>query len=285
VPWSFHHAYVGSPFGAASYLGPRYEPLESGHPPRSTAEPFEIAALRFAQELNPDRLERRRALLDRFEGPASQADSPEAVQRTAALSAQALDLLVQPQVREAFELAREPQRRRDAYGAHEWGQGALLARRLVEAGVTFVMLQCGLRQDWDTHTANFVKLAHELLPPLDRAVAALIEDLASRGLLEQTLVLVLGEFGRTPIVNKDGGRDHWAAVFSALVAGGGVRSGQVVGASDRQGRYPILRGLHAQDLFATMYRVLGIDPSTLLHDRQGRPIPVLGHGTPIAELI
>src|SRR5262249_39761691 len=146
-------------------------------------------------------------------------------------------------------------------------------------------LQCGLRQDWDTHTANFTKLRNDLLPALDRAVAALLADLADRGLLQQTLVLVLGEFGRTPVVNKQAGRDHWAAVFSALVAGGGLKTGQVVGASDKSAAYPAQRELHAQDLFATMHHVLSIDPTTLLHDRQGRPIPVLGQAKPITELL
>src|SRR5207249_7320612 len=132
--------------------------------------------------------------------------------------------------------------------------------------------------------ANFAKLESELLPPLDQAVAAFIEDLAQRGRLQQTLVIVTGEFGRTPRINRDAGRDHWASVFSALLAGGGVKGGNVVGSSDKVGAYPAGCAFHAQDLFATMYHLLGIDPTTMLHDRTGRPIPVLGHGKPIAEL-
>lgn len=285
VPWSFHHAYGGSPFGAAAYLGTRYEPLESDHLPASATEPFQVPTLKLLEGMNPLRLASRRELLARLDGLQAQATSYDAVQRGEIAAEQAMDLLLDARVREAFELVREPLWLRERYGAHEWGQGALLARRLVEAGVTFVMFQCGLRQDWDTHTANFSKLRDELLPPLDRAVAALIEDLAGRGLLQQTLLLVIGEFGRTPVVNKEAGRDHWASVFSALAAGGGLQAGQIIGSSDKTASYPAARGLQAQDLFATMYHVLGIDPTTLLHDRQGRPIPVLGHGTPITELI
>ena len=147
------------------------------------------------------------------------------------------------------------------------------------------MLQCGLRQDWDTHAANFSKMRTELLPPLDRAVSAFLADLRARGLLEKTLVLVMGEFGRTPTVNRQAGRDHWSSVFSALVAGGGTKAGQVIGSSDRTGSYPRDRALHAHDLFATMYHVLGIDYTTVFHDRLGRPIPVLQHAAPIRELL
>jgi hypothetical protein len=285
VPWSFHHEYGGSPFGGASYLGPRYEPLESGPPPRSATEPFEIATLKLPHDLSPEQIRTRRDLLGRLDGHAADPESGDLAQRRDAFWEQAIDLLVDARVREAFQLTREPQPIRERYGAHEWGQGALLARRLVEAGVTFVMLQCGLRQDWDTHAANFSKMRTELLPPLDRAVSAFLTDLHTRGLLEKTLVLVMGEFGRTPTVNRQAGRDHWASVFSALVAGGGSNGGQVIGSSDRTGGHPRDRALPAQDLFATMYHALGIDHTTLFHDRLGRPIPVLQQATPIRELL
>ncbi|HVC99010.1 MAG TPA: DUF1501 domain-containing protein, partial [Pirellulales bacterium] len=197
VPWSFHHAYGGSPFGSAAYLGPRYEPLESGQLPGSTTAPFELLTLKLGDGMSLARLGDRSALLGSLEQPAETTPS-EDVHRAGVLRAQAIDLLLSSPVREAFELAREPARVREGYGAHEWGQAALLARRLVEVGVSFVMLQCGLRQDWDTHKTNFTKLRTELLPALDQAVAALIEDLAQRGRLASTLVLVTGEFGRTP---------------------------------------------------------------------------------------
>ena len=167
-----------------------------------------------------------------------------------------MDMLVDSRVRRAFDLSREPEALRRRYGSHEWGQGALLARRLVEEGVTFIMLQCGVRQDWDTHKQNFPTLKNKLLPPLDRAVSALIKDLVQRGRLDKTLILVMGEFGRTPKIGQftsnnttdDSGRDHWPYCFSALAAGGGVQGGQVVGASDRTGAYPRERALHAPPL-------------------------------------
>ena len=285
VPWSFHHAYGGSPFGGAAYLGPRHEPLESGPLPPSTTAAFEVSTLQLPEEVTAGRLRGRQELLGQLTSRQNLQASSEEIRRHHLLTEQGLDLLLDARVRQAFQLAREPLTLRDLYGAHEWGQGALLARRLVEAGVTFVLLQCGLRQDWDTHTTNFPKLRNELLPSLDLAVSALLADLADRGLLQNTLVMVLGEFGRTPVVNNQAGRDHWASVFSALIAGGGLQAGRIVGSSDRRGAYPLDRSLHARDLFATMYAVLGIDPTTLLYDRQGRPIPVLGEGSPIAELI
>lgn len=208
-------------------------------------------------------------------------------------SESAFTMLESDRVRKAFDLGREPSALREQYGSHEWGQGALLSRRLVEAGVTFIMMQCGLRQDWDTHKKNFSTLKERLLPPLDRAVSMLLADLSQRGLLEQTLVMVMGEFGRTPkigqVTENDttgySGRDHWANCFSCLIAGGGLKTGQVVGASDRIGAYPRNRALHAKELFATMYHVLGVDYRTTFYDPLSRPIPVLNQGQPIRELL
>jgi hypothetical protein len=285
MPWSFHHEYGGSPFGASSYLGPRYEPFESGSLPKSATAAYEVPALKFPEGVSKLRLENRRRLLDRIDRYATDDVRRESIGRARAIGSEALDMLVEENVRHAFDLGKEPQRLREQYGAHEWGQSALLARRLVEAGVNFVMIQCGLRQDWDTHDTNFVKLKDKLLPPLDRAVSSLLADLVDRGRFDKTLVMVVGEFGRTPIINKKAGRDHWANVFSALVAGGGLRGGQVVGVSDKTGAYPHQRPLHAKDLFATMYGVLGIDHHNLFHDLQGRPVPVLNHGTSIEELL
>ncbi|MBM4068045.1 MAG: DUF1501 domain-containing protein [Planctomycetes bacterium] len=281
VPWSFHHAYRGSPFGAAAYLGPRHEPFESGHLPSSPAAPFRVTTLQLQEGVSGQRLRSRRELLEHSRASASSS----AIREQRDLTDQGMELLLNDRLRDGFDLSREPRFLRDRYGTHEWGQGALLSRRLVDAGVTFIMLQCGLRQDWDTHRDNFAQMKRDLLPPLDRAVSALIEDLQARGMLEQTLVLVMGEFGRTPLVNRNAGRDHWASVFSVLVAGGGLKGGQVIGSSDRRGAYPREGALHAHDLFATMYHVLGIDPTTMFHDQQGRPIPVLPRGLPITELL
>ena len=284
IPWSFHHEYIGSPFGAATYLGSRHEPFESGHLPASTTEPFAVPILKLQEGLSAPRLEQRQELLSVLDRFRQQGSANPEISQNRNFTKQGMELLLQQQVRDAFDLGRETRATRERFGPHEWGQGALLARRLVEAGVTFTLVQCGLKQDWDTHSANFSNL-DKMLPPLDRAIASLLDDLSNRGMLDNTLVMVIGEFGRTPKINKNTGRDHWGDCFSALVAGGGIKSGQVIGRSDSIGGYPIERPLHAQDLFATMYHALGIDTQTTFHDHQDRPIPVLNHGSPIAELI
>ena len=281
VPWSFHHAYGGSPFGGAAYLGASYEPFESGPPPKTTSAAFSVPSLTLGEGVTKNRLGGRRQLL----GQLDSRQRGRRARRARAFTSEALDLLGDERIRKVFDLSRESRAVRETYGGHEWGQGALLARRLVENGVKFVMLQCGLRQDWDTHDNNFKRLGDSLLPPLDRAAAALIGDLVDRGLHQQTLVMVIGEFGRTPIVNGKAGRDHWARVFSALVSGGGLRNGQVIGASDTTGADPARRAVHARDLFATMYHALGIDWTRVFTDGLGRPVPVLREASAIAELV
>ncbi len=191
----------------------------------------------------------------------------------------AYTLLLSGKVARAFDLTREDPRLRDRYGRHMYGQSLLLARRLVGAGVPVVQVNMGRVQTWDTHSANFKSLKDRLLPPTDQGVAALIDDLEARGMLDETLVVVTGEFGRTPRIgastgnnNTKDGRDHWAAVFSAAFAGGGVRGGQVIGQSDRIGAYPASRPYTPADLAATIYRALGVDPATELRDRLNRPI-------------
>ena len=174
----------------------------------------------------------------------------------------------------AFDLSREDPKLRDRYGRHMYGQSLLLASRLVAAGVPIVQVNMGRVQTWDTHSANFKSLKDRLLPPTDQGVAALLDDLQAQGLLDETLVVVTGEFGRTPRIgastgnaNSRDGRDHWAAVFSAVFAGAGVRGGQTIGQSDKMGAYPASRPYTPADLAATIYRALGIDPI----DRAARP--------------
>jgi uncharacterized protein (DUF1501 family) len=165
----------------------------------------------------------------------------------------------------------------DRYGHHLFGRSLLLARRLVEAGVPIVQATMGIVQTWDTHVANFPRLRDSLLPPLDRAFCALLDDLEVRGLLDETLVVMLGEFGRTPKIapltpGAVPGRDHWPAVFPAVFAGAGVAGGQLIGKSDRLGAYAISRTFGPPDLAATIYHALGVDPATELRDRLGRPL-------------
>ena len=293
IPWSFHHANVGSPFGAASYLGPRYEPLESGHLPKQADGGYEVPSLTLPRDVPASRLRRRYGLLGQLEPVSNKSVSTQSMKRMREFSATAFAMLENDDLRRAFDLGREPRAVREQYGSHEWGQGALLCRRLVEAGVTFIMMQCGLLQDWDTHQKNFSTLKDRLLPPLDRSVSTLLADLSQRGLLDKTVVMVMGEFGRTPKIGQvtennttdSSGRDHWSHCFSCLIAGGGLKTAQVVGVSDRIAAFPRDRALHAKDLFATMYHVLGVDYDTIFHDRPDRPVPVLNHGQPISELL
>jgi len=179
---------------------------------------------------------------------------------------------------------------RDRYGRHTFGQSVLLARRLIEAGVRLVQVNW-VRHDngkggqgYDSHRDHLAWCKRELFPPTDAAFASLLEDLEDRGLLQETLVVLMGEFGRTPRFNKDAGRDHWPQCFSVVLAGGGLPGGTVYGASDRLGAFPTAQPVTPQDLFATLYHLLGLDPETLIYDRQGRPYH-LAQGQPIAALL
>lgn len=197
---------------------------------------------------------------------------------------QAYALVGSAAARRAFDLGQEARTTRDRYGWSPFGQAALLARRLVEAGVPLVTVNWQ-RNDayWDTHDKNFELLKDQLLPPFDRGFAALLEDLHLRGLLEETLVIALGEFGRTPLINGNAGRDHWAACNSVVLAGAGVRGGQVLGASDRIAAYPSTPPVTPGDLAATIYHALGIAPDTEIRDLQGRPLALIS-GRPLTEL-
>jgi Protein of unknown function (DUF1501) len=198
---------------------------------------------------------------------------------------EALALVASPEVRRAFDLSRESPATRDRYGRHSWGQSHLLARRLVEAGSRFVTTVNGPSIVWDTHKDNFRQLESRLVPPMERAFSALLADLEERGLLDTTLVVWLGDFGRTPTINKDAGRDHWPQCYSAVLAGGGIRGGQVVGASDAVGAYPKDRPLRPADLHATVFTALGYDPNAISYrSPDGRPFP-LSDGVPIRELL
>jgi hypothetical protein len=217
----------------------------------------------------------------------------------------AYDLLTSPKTKAAFDLTKEPERIRDLYGRPEMeteikpqgandvvpnrynrsivGQGLLMARRLVESGVRFVTV---VGRGWDTHTDNFNRLKGELLPYVDRAVAALLQDLHQRGMLETTLVMVTGDFNRTPRINKDAGRDHWPYVQTVFLAGGGIQGGQVNGTSDANGEFPDERPIQPEQISAAIYHKFGIDIHKELHSPQGRPFKVLPDGAkPLADLL
>jgi hypothetical protein len=266
-----------------AYLGASYNPFVTNSDPNDKS--FAVRDLNPSGGLTFKRLQDRRAFLEtldqfRCETDATLAERDGAYQR-------AFDLLTGPQARAAFDISAEPDTARDRYGRHTFGQSALLARRLVEAGVTFVTVNC---VPWDHHgtfdrykTEEGAKL---LIPPLDRAIAALVEDLVQRGLFDRTLVVAMGEFGRTPKMNGDGGRDHWGDTFSVLMANGRMKMGQAIGASNAKGEYPADRPVSPQDVLATVYHHLDIDPNaTTFVNRTGRPVTLLDGGEPIRELL
>jgi hypothetical protein len=194
---------------------------------------------------------------------------------------QGYELVTSREAQAAFDIHSESDKVREQYGRNSFGQRALLARRLVEAGVPFITLYDG---GWDHHTGIF-KALETRLPPFEATLAALVQDLEARGLLETTLLVVLGEFGRTPQVNKDAGRDHWSNAMSVLFAGGGTPPGQVIGATDRQGYAAVERVLSPENFVSTIYAKLGIDPSKVFYTPEGRPVHLVSDGTPIKELM
>jgi uncharacterized protein (DUF1501 family) len=231
--------------------------------------------------LTLDRLDDRRTLLARLDRLDRRRDASGVMEGMDRFTAEAYAMVTGPRARAAFDLSREEPQLRDRYGRTQVGQCCLLARRLVEAGVAFVTVVAG---GWDHHGQIFAGCRRQL-PPLDAALASLVEDLHDRGLNQRVLVLVWGEFGRTPRVNGQGGRDHWPGCMSVLLAGGGLRMGQAIGATGRRGEAPVDRGLRPEDVLRTVYEVLAIDPHHEFRSEAGRPLAVLNQGQPIAELL
>lgn len=270
-------------FHYATYLGGGNNPFIVNSDPNSAK--FRVRDLALVGDVTFDRLENRRELLKSVDRYIRRTDNG-MVDMTEQQQA-AFGLLTSRQVRDAFDISAEADAIRDSYGRHEFGQSALLARRLVERGVTFVTVNT---QPWDHHgTANRYateKGANLLIPPFDRALAALVRDLVDRGLYEKTLVVAMGEFGRTPKMNSAAGRDHWGKTFSVLMGGGRLQQGIVVGASDERGAYVADRSLTPEDVAATIYHHLGIDSRSIAFpDRTGRPLYLVEHGAPIRELV
>jgi hypothetical protein len=271
----------------AGFLGAVHQPFAVGGDPARPG--FRVRDLDFYPGVTAARLERRRAFLDqierfqrRVEANAAELD-PE--------FEQAYRLVSSPAAKKAFDLTEEKTDVRARYGPRTLGQSCLLARRLVERGVGFVTVH---NPGWDTHAGLVLRLKEGyagakvgvgLVPTFDQAFAALVGDLGERGLLEQTLVIAMGEFGRTPKLNTAAGRDHWPRVFSVVLAGGGVKGGQVVGASDRVGESPAARPVTPADLARTIYTLLGVDPVRELHTADGRPVPINQGGKVIGELM
>ncbi len=254
----------------AGFLGDGYDPFRIAADPGGAE--FQVSGLAAPAELTPLRMNQRYDLLRSLQEHYRRLDRWRAVEGMSQLKQRAHGLLASTRSQQAFDLSREAPPVRDHYGRHRFGQTMLLARRLVEAQVPLVTVNWSkLNADqWDTHKNNYAKL-RELLPPLDKGLAAFLADLDQRGLLDTTLVVCLGEFGRTPKINKDAGRDHWPDCYSVLLAGGGIRRGFVLGASDRHAAYPVSDAVAPWDLAATMYHLLGVDPHVHVKDRLQRP--------------
>jgi hypothetical protein len=268
------------PSANAAYLGASYNPFNPGSDPNNPY--FQVRDLRLTPRVNLSRFKNRRALLKGLDNLRRDVDIQGTAEGLDKFYKEAFEIVTSSDCRRAFDIHKEDPRIRDRYGRDTWGQSALLARRLVEAGVTYVTVNMG---GWDTHADNFQSLKTGLLPRYDRALAALVEDLYDRGLSKKVLVLSYGEFGRTPRVNPQAGRDHWPGAMSVVFAGGGLKMGQVVGSTDPRAEYPKTRAASPQDMLATMYHVLGIDYRHEFKDAAQRPMPILNDGKPIEELI
>ncbi len=267
------------------WLGRGYDPLFVLKDPN--APDFGVPEMRLTADVTPDRLDGRHGLLRAVNRRMDAAVGSDRMRSLDAFQQRAFTLLTSDESRRAFDLSQEPPRLRDAYGRNIYGQSVLLSRRLIEAGTRMVTLKWApdANATWDTHGQNFAKLKNELLPQLDLALGTLLEDLDTRGLLDETLVICAGEFGRTPKVNGNAGRDHWPYCYGLLLAGGGVKGGFVLGQSDRIGGTPAETPVTPHDIIATIYTLLGVSPELELPDQLGRPLRLLSHGRVLHELI
>jgi hypothetical protein len=266
----------------AAYLGATCAPLSIEADPN--APDFAVPDMTPPPSLPADRLSARRELLKRVD-QLQQSAEVEANSRAKTVDIfrqRAMDLILSPAAKQAFNIHAEPDKLRDAYGRHTLGQSCLMARRLVEAGVRCVTIE---HSNWDTHDGNFATLRNQLLPQLDPAIATLLSDLSERSMLAKTLVIVSGEFGRTPRINKNAGRDHWGPSFTVLLAGGGIQGGRVIGASDERAERPADQPHGPEDLFATITHLMGIDPNDEFLTPEGRPVKIVNNGKVIRGLL
>jgi uncharacterized protein (DUF1501 family) len=293
-------AHVGVPYAmsiglrpgyfGANYAGRQLDPFDVGTDPNSAR--YSVRNLKLSTGLTIDRLEDRRALQKSFDTLHREADHTGMIDAMDKFDRQAFNMVAGARARDAFDISTEDPRLRDRYGRNTWGQSTLLARRLVEAGTTFVTCHFG---GWDSHW-NHQGTMERHLPRVDMAVSSLFEDLEQRGLLDKVTVIVMGEFGRTPKMNNGGnggpplskgtpGRDHWGNSLSVLIGGGGIKGGQVIGSTNHLGEVPKDRPLRPGDLHHTIFRVLGADPHMDFVNHAGRPIAAIDHGDVIEELL
>ncbi|MFT5468953.1 MAG: hypothetical protein ACI8UO_004066 [Verrucomicrobiales bacterium] len=267
---------------SSAYLGAEAAPFAIESDPNSPD--FAVPDLSPPLSVDAKRLDDRRGLLeqvDRFQKSAEQAANKDA-RELGVFAERATDLMTSTQAKEAFDISQESEKIRDAYGRTTLGQSCLMARRLVEAGVRCVSVE---HANWDTHYQNFRVLEQDLLPRLNVSMAALFTDLEDRGMLEKTLVVVTGEFGRTPVINKDAGRDHWSRCFSVMLGGGGIQGGRSLGKSDKWASDPAEDPYGPEDLCATAYHLLGISPHSEMLTPDGRPVMLTNNGRVINDLL
>jgi hypothetical protein len=278
-------AYVNLPralgLGKAAYLGASYNPFSPESDPNSDG--FQVRNMKLPNRVDANRLDRRRSLLGQLDQIRRDIDLQGDIEGLDTFYRDALTMVTNDKAIRAFDIKAEETDLREKYGRNDLGQSCLLARRLVEAGVSFVAVQAG--GGWDTHGDNFKQLKDNLLPKYDRAVAALVQDLHDRGRQDDVLVMSFGEFGRTPRINSGAGRDHWPGAMSILYAGGGLKMGQVIGSTNDKAEFPTSRPASVGCVLSTMYHALGIDPTHVFYDHAKRPLPVLNEGEPIEELI
>jgi hypothetical protein len=295
-------AYVGLPaaqsvylfpgYQGSAYLGPAYNPFDADTQSKYLHHKSNVkigvpTCLAATEGTDTDRVGGRHSLLSQLDRARRDADRTGSMEALDRFQSKALSMITSPEAAEAFDLAKEDTKTVERYGDNPWGRYTLMARRLVEAGVTFVTVDM---PHWDHHS-SLVEGHAPNMRAMDQAVAALVGDLSERGLLEDVLVMVMGEFGRTPRINSGQpgipipGRDHWGDAFSVMLAGGGLRGGQVVGATNSKAEFPVERPLKPHDVLATVYHVLGVDPSLSFNDRSGRPVPILSEGEPIREIL
>ncbi|MFT5470778.1 MAG: hypothetical protein ACI8UO_005909 [Verrucomicrobiales bacterium] len=280
---SLSSAQYGAP-GMGGFLGRAYDPVLIDRDPNAAS----FAVDEFSPNVDPHRLDDRRGLVGALDGFQSATEDRQEFERTHdEFQERAFGLITSSKAKDAFDLSKEPEKVRDGYGRNRIGQGLLLARRLVESGVRFVTVKGYVRYGWDHHPEVFPRLRTEV-PPYDQGYAALLNDLDDRGMLDNTLVITAGEFGRTPKLNSDArgpGRDHWNRAFSLTIGGGGVKTGVVLGATDKHGADVTERPVSVPDLAATVYHALGMDPRAKLETPNGRPMIALPEGKVIEELV
>lgn len=278
--FNYEEAYRGG------FLGPQHDSMILPDPSKPD---FSVPDLSLPKNITAEMIEDRRSLLKVVDSHYRGQESSAEFAKMDAFHQQALQMLLSPKVKEAFDISREPGKVRDRYGRTRVGQSVLMARRLVEAGCRFVTAAGYKHGEWDTHGDNEKRLRESLAPRLDQSLSALLEDLSASGLLESTVVLVTGEFGRTPAINPNRGRDHWPDCWSLLAGGGGINGGRIVGASDERGAYVADRPVSTGDLYATIYKAMGIDWTKTYMSPAGRPVYIANGfddkmGEPIKEL-